>query len=220
LVTLNRYGANRLGSVGTALPNTRVRIAADGEVLIQGPQVTEGYFGELSEGLFKDGWLHTGDLGEMNIDGNLIILGRKKEILVTSYGKNIQPLKIEEMLRRIPGMAEVMVVGESKPEISALLWVQKGSWTPDAFKEIDHSVRRLNKRLSHPEQVKRWAVLADNPAIDNGELTGNLKLRRQVVLAQRERVVAMLYGRRNGRTQAALETPTPGVLHVGMCRDE
>jgi long-chain acyl-CoA synthetase len=119
LVTINRHGANRLGTVGIPLPKTQVRIATDGEVLVAGPQVTAGYFNGSSEDIFKSGWLCTGDLGELDPDGNLIIRGRKKELLITSYGKNIHPVKIEGMLRQIPGMAEAMVVGDNRPSLSA-----------------------------------------------------------------------------------------------------
>jgi len=211
LVTLNRHGANRLGTVGTPLPETQVRIAADGEVLVRGPQVTNGYFGCSSEDILRDGWLCTGDLGELDSEGRLIIRGRKKEILITSYGKNILSTKIEGMLRQIPGMAEAMVIGDNKPSLSALLWLKGGSITPTSLEEIDMLVRRMNIDLSHPEQVKRWAILADRPAIDSGELTGNLKLRRQVVLARRAEVVHMLYDKR----RSCAESNVHGVLHVG-----
>jgi long-chain acyl-CoA synthetase len=210
LVTLNRRGANLLGTVGTPLPATEIRLAPDGEVLVRGPQVggAEG----TTEGP-AEGWLATGDLGELTSDGSLVIRGRKKEILVTSYGKNIHPAKIESLLRQIPGLAEVMLVGESRPALCALLWLKGGSATPGALQEVDQAVRRVNERLSHPEQVKRWAVLAESPSIQSGELTGNLKLRRQAVLARRNGVVELLY--------AAAEPAggrIPEVLHVGASR--
>ena len=198
LVTLNRHRANRLGTVGVPLPHTQVRLAEDGEVLVRGPQVTPGC---------RDGWLCTGDLGEIRSDGSLVIRGRKKEILITSYGKNIHPVKIEGMLRQIPGMAEAMVIGDNRPSLSALLWLKDGAATPAHVEEIDRSVRLVNKELSHPEQLKRWAILTECPGIDNGELTGNLKLRRQVVLERRADVVEMLY--RNPTSDLS------GVLHVG-----
>jgi long-chain acyl-CoA synthetase len=223
LVTLNRRGANRLGTVGTPLPATEVRLAPDGEVLVRGPQVG----GVDAHALLPDGWLATGDLGELAPDGNLVIRGRKKEILVTSYGKNIHPAKIEALLRQIPGMAEAMLVGEGRPTLCALLWLKGGSATPRALEEVDHAVRQLNAGLSHPEQVKRWAVLAESPSIQSGELTGNLKLRRQVVLACRNGVVEMLYGGSSagadngcgpGSIRKPAAGPAPEVLHVGASR--
>jgi long-chain acyl-CoA synthetase len=215
LVTLNRHGANRLGTVGVPLPDTQVRIADDGEVLVRGPQVTAGCFGGSSEGILRDGWLCTGDLGELDSEGGLVIRGRKKEILITSYGKNIHPVKIEGMLRQIPGMSEAMVIGDNRPSLSALLWLKEGSATAAALEEIDRSVCLVNGGLSHPEQVKRWAILRDSPAIDSGELTGNLKLRRQVVLARRTEVVEMLYSRRGRGAPGDKEPMVPGVLHIG-----
>jgi long-chain acyl-CoA synthetase len=202
LVTMNRLGANRLGTVGAPLPNTEVRIADDAEVLVRGPQVSAPA---------ADGWLHTGDLGAITPEGNLMIIGRKKEILITSYGKNIHPAKIEGMLREIPGLADAMVLGDRRPSLCALLWLTGGSTTPEALLAIDRAVHGINDNLAHPEQVKRWAMLAEHPAIESGELTGNLKIRRQVVLNRRAPVVEMLYAD-NERVQV------PGVLHVGASR--
>ncbi|MBE3072300.1 MAG: AMP-binding protein [Acidobacteria bacterium] len=219
LVTLNRWGANALGSVGVPLPETEVRLAPDGEVLVRGPQVTSGYFGGTAEQPCRDGWLCTGDLGAFAPDGSLLIRGRKKEILITSYGKNIHPAKIEGLLRQIPGMAEAMVLGDSRPSLCALLWLTGGSATPAGMDAIDTAVRRLNDGLCHPEQLKRWAVLAESPAIESGELTGNLKIRRQAVLSRRAEVVEMLY-RQPAGSGAANERGAwiPGVLHVGEIR--
>jgi long-chain acyl-CoA synthetase len=210
LVTINRLGANHLGTVGRALPSTEVRIAHDGEVLVRGPQVSA---------VSDDGWLHTGDLGAITDEGDLVIIGRKKEILITSYGKNIHPAKIESLLREIPGMADAMVLGDNRPSLSALLWLAGGSATPQALQAIDRAVHGINGGLSHPEQLKRWAVLSEHPAIENGELTGNLKIRRQVVLARRTAVVEMLYGEAADRDNAAmLRAEIPGVLHVGAIK--
>jgi long-chain acyl-CoA synthetase len=202
LVTMNRLGANRLGTVGAPLPDTEVRIADDAEVLVRGPQVSA---------LAADGWLHTGDLGAITPDGTLSIIGRKKEILITSYGKNIHPAKIEGLLRDIPGLADAMVLGDKRPSLCALLWLTGGSTTPEALHEIDRAVLGINDRLSNPERVKRWAVLAEAPRIESGELTGNLKIRRQVVLTRRAPVVEMLYTD-GGQAQVS------GVLHVGAAR--
>ncbi len=202
LVTLNRLGSNHLGTVGAPLPGTDVRIADDAEVLVRGPQVSS---------VSADGWLHTGDLGAITPEGNLMIIGRKKEILITSYGKNIHPAKIEGMLREIPGMADAMVLGDKRPSLCALLWLTGGSTTPEALHQIDRAVRGINDNLSHPEQLKRWAVLAEHPGIESGELTGNLKIRRQVVLTRRASVVEMLYA-------DSRQAQVSGVLHVGASR--
>ena len=218
LITMNRYGANQIGSVGTVLPETRLKIAEDGEILVQGPQVSDSFFGESTANILDNGWLHTGDLGMVDREGRLVIKGRKKEILITSYGKNILPVKIEELLRRIPGMSEAMVIGDQRPSLSALLWLKDGIVTPEALKEIDRSVHRLNDRLSHPEQLKRWAIIADSPAIESGELTGNLKLRRNVVLARRADIVELLYDKDCDLPEGSPKDHIPGVVHIGGSR--
>ena len=100
-----------------------MRIAEDGEVLVRGPQVTAGYFEADAPSPVQDGWLHTGDLGRLTEDGYLVLEGRKKELFKTSYGKYVQPAKVEALLRDIPGIAETMLVGEGRPYCVALLWI-------------------------------------------------------------------------------------------------
>ena len=172
LATLNIAGANRPGTVGAPLPETHVRIADDGEVLLKGPQITVGYDGGVEQP-FRDGWLLTGDLGHMD-NGSLVLDGRKKDLIVTSYGKNIHPGKIEALLKSIPGIVEAMVVGEGRPFCSALLWVRDTTC-------VDHGIEEVNGRLSHPEKIKKWSVLPNDLSIEGGELTGNLKLKREMV---------------------------------------
>jgi long-chain acyl-CoA synthetase len=188
LVSLNRLGRNRIGTVGEPLPQTQIRIAGDGEVLVRGPQITAGYVDEEVQPV-RDGWLSTGDLGHLTEDGWLVLDGRKKDLLKTAYGKYLQPSKIEAMLRRIPGVTEAMVVGEGRSFCVALLWVDG---TGDAT-TIDAAVIDTNRRLSHPEQVKRWAVLPNDLSIEGGELTANLKLRRHMVEARFRGVIDSLY---------------------------
>ena len=209
LVTLNRHGANRLGTVGFPLPSTEVRIASDGEVLVRGPQVAESAVGYSGGPLTHDGWLATGDFGALTPAGDLLIHGRKKEILVTSYGKNIHPAGIESRIREIPGVAEALLIGEEKPYVTAFLWLKELSATPDALEALDAAVRRQNDGLSRAERVKRWAVLTEPLSIERGELTGNLKIRRKVVSTLRERQVESLYGTTSVPAGAA------GILHLG-----
>jgi long-chain acyl-CoA synthetase len=197
LVALNRLGANRLGTVGEPLPQTEIRIAEDGEVLVRGPQVMAGYFegqagGEIVQP-FRDGWLLTGDLGCLSPEGSLVLKGRKKELFKTSYGKYIQPAKVEALLRDIPGVSEAMLVGEGRPYCVALLWVQEKTLDADTGQFIDRLVCQVNQGLSHPEQLKRWAVLADDLSIEAGDLTANLKLKRQVVARRLGEVLEGLY---------------------------
>jgi long-chain acyl-CoA synthetase len=188
IVALNRLGRNRIGTVGELLPETQVRVADDGELEVRGPQVMAGYVDE-DEQPFRDGWLQTGDLGHVTADGRLVIDGRKKDLLKTAYGKYLQPSKIETMLRRIPGVSEAMVVGEGKPFCAALLWVEG----VDGATAVDAAVTEMNRRLSHPEQVKRWTVLPNDLSIESGELTANLKLRRHEVEARFHGEIARLY---------------------------
>ena len=124
LITLSRLGSNELGSVGALLPDTEARIGDDGQVYIRGPQVTRGYDGASEPAVDADGWFCTEDLATWSSAGNLVLNGRKKEILVTSYGKNIAPQKIEVLLKGIDGVSEAMVVADGKPFTTALLWLQ------------------------------------------------------------------------------------------------
>jgi long-chain acyl-CoA synthetase len=191
LVALNRHGRNRIGTVGEPLPETSVRIATDGEVLVLGPQVTPGYVDAGIEQPFRDGWLATGDLGHLTADGFLVIDGRKKELLKTAYGKYLHPAKVEAMLRALPGVAEAMVVGEGRPYCAALLWAEQPGGVTAAG--LERAMAALNARLEQPEQVRRWKVLPYDLTVEGGELTTNLKLRRAAVAERLGNVIASLY---------------------------
>jgi long-chain acyl-CoA synthetase len=192
LVTFNREGANHIGTVGAPLPRTEVRLAEDGEVLVRGPQVTAGYFEADAPSPVQDGWLHTGDLGRLTADGYLVLEGRKKELFKTSYGKYVQPAKIEALLRDIPGIAETMLVGEGRPYCVALLWIIDPDDAPSEA-AISQAMADLSRGLSHPEQVKRWAVLRNDLSLERGDLTANLKLKRQAVGVRLQGLIAALY---------------------------
>ena len=194
LVTINRVGKNRLGTVGEPLPQTQVQICEDGEIKVKGPQVTAGYFDKTLDPPFKDGWLMTGDMGNLTPEGSLVILGRKKELIKTSYGKCIYSCKIEDMIREISGVAEAMLLGESKPYCSALIWVQKDRWNKNTCETIDRAIEEMNKRLSNPEKIKKWALLANTLSIEAGDLTPNLKLKHNVLSQRYQIVIDALYG--------------------------
>ena len=168
-----------------------MRIAADGEVLVRGPQVTAGYVDAGLDQPFRDGWLATGDLGHLSADGFLVIDGRKKELLKTAYGKYLNPAKVEAMLRVLPGVAEAMVIGEGRPYCAALLWTQEPGGAAPAG--LDRAMAALNARLEQPEQVRRWKVLPYDLTVKGGELTTNLKLRRTAVAERLGDVIASLY---------------------------
>jgi long-chain acyl-CoA synthetase len=210
LVTLNRSGANRIGTVGEPLPETELHIAEDGELLVRGPQVTGGYFGEAAQP-FRDGWLMTGDLGSLTSESALVIEGRKKELIATAYGKKVQVVKVEELLKEIPGVAEAMLVGEQRPYCVALIWLETEAHGHFSGEALDRAVLEVNARLSHPEQVKAWAVLERGLSIEQGQLTANLKLKREVIARQLEGVIASLYSRADA---------SPGVLHLGRAGHE
>jgi long-chain acyl-CoA synthetase len=200
LITLSRLGNNELGSVGQLLPNTEARLDQEGLVYVRGPQVTQHYDGVDEPALDADGWFCTGDLGSWSPRGNLVLSGRKKEILVTSYGKNIAPQKIEVLLKGVDGVSEAMVVADGKPFTSALLWLEDEVMDAIAhgvgfdFASLDAAVRRINEELSHPEQVKRWVVCARPLTVAAGELTPNLKLRRNNVAETRSAAIDVMYG--------------------------
>jgi long-chain acyl-CoA synthetase len=188
LVTINFPDRNRIGTVGEPLPRTEVKVSEDGEVLVRGPQVTCGY-DKGEENPFRDGWLLTGDNGRITKDGSLVLEGRMKELIKTSYGKYVNPLKVETMLRDLPGVAEAMLVGEGRPHITALLWMEDRS----AASDLDAIIESMNAQLSHPEQVKAWAVLSNDLSIETGDLTANMKLRRTKLAQRYASMIESLY---------------------------
>lgn len=193
LVTLNRSGRNRLGTAGEPLPDTRIRIADDGEILVQGPQVMLRYEGEGTVQPFDHGWLRTGDIGHLTVNSALVIDGRKKELLKTAYGKYLNPAKVESMLRAIPDVTEAMVIGEGRPFCTALVWADP-PLTPDRASAIDVAIEGVNRQLSHPEQVRRWAVQEYDLSVAGGALTPNLKLKRKKIAERYGTTIDGLYG--------------------------
>ena len=186
LITLNRLGHNTIPSIGKPLPDTTVTVAADGELIVRGPQVAMGYY-QLHSDTFKDGQLFTGDLGRVDADGNVYINGRKKDMLITSYGKNINCTKIEQRLMDISCVEHAVLVGEQRPYCTALLW------TNGPADSLAADIERMNLNLSHPEQVRRFAVVTTPLSIKNGELTPNLKVKRNVVIEHYKEEINKLY---------------------------
>jgi hypothetical protein len=119
--------------------------------------------------------------------------GRKKELIKTSYGKYVEPAKVESLLREIPGVEEAMLVGEGRPFCVALLWIQANALDVEAGQRIDHMIGQINQGLSHPEQVKRWAVLRNDLSIESGDQTANLKLKRQAIARRLDNILEELY---------------------------
>lgn len=186
LITLNRLGENVIPSIGTPLPDTTVTQAPDGELIVSGPQVALGYY-QLSSNTFMGKSLYTGDLGYIDDNGHVYINGRKKDMIITSYGKNINCTKIEQRLTDIPCVEHAVLVGEQRPYCTVLLWVNGPTDTLSA------DIERMNQQLSHPEQVKRWRIINTPLSIKNGELTPNLKVKRDVILNHYQQEIAELY---------------------------
>jgi long-chain acyl-CoA synthetase len=201
--SVNRPGLIKIGSVGAPYPGTGVRIAEDGEILVQGPNVTRGYRNapEATDEAFREGWFLTGDYGRLDADGYLHITGRKKEILVTAGGKNVQPAVLENALRAHPLLSEVVVVGDAKPFIGALLaldaamlpgWLASSSLPamspaeaaahPEVRAELDRAVAAANANVSRAEGIRKYVLLPRELREEEGELSASLKVRRPVVL--------------------------------------
>jgi len=201
--TVNMPGRTRIGTVGPPLPGTAVRIAADGEVEVRGPQVFGRYHGNpvATAEAFDDGWFRTGDLGSLDDDGYLRITGRKKEIIVTAGGKNVAPAVLEDRLRAHPLISQVVVVGDGRPFIGALVtldaeglpgWctahglpamgVAEAAVHPDVLASIDEGVERANRAVSRAESIRKYRILGSDLTIASGHLTPKLSVRRTHVL--------------------------------------
>ena len=187
--TFNRPGRYRLGTVGLPLEGVELRIAGDGEILIRGEIVFGGYYHDeetTREVLTGDGWLRSGDLGELDNDGFLTITGRKKEIIVTSGGENVSPESIEAALEASPYIAQACVVGDRRPYLVALLTLNDAELRAGAHDEaevltlVEQAVAEVNRERGRVEQVRRFAVLSRPFSEEEGELTPTLKLRRRV----------------------------------------
>ncbi|MCK5628918.1 AMP-binding protein, partial [Candidatus Bathyarchaeota archaeon] len=178
LVTINRVGRNHIGTVGQPLPQTQIKEAEDGEILVKGPQVMQGYHTKTTCRLIDGAWLPTGDLGKVGEKGDLIIYGRKKNLIATSYGKKISPYKIESMLKELSGVDQAMLIGELKPYISALVWSGQAEKESGILDSINKGIIEINTKVSHPEQIHRWVILKNDLSIEQGDLTPNFKLKR------------------------------------------
>ncbi len=213
-VSVNLPEKTKIGSVGPMLPGGSVRIADDGEILLQGPQVFRGYWRnpEASAEAIVDGWFCTGDLGELDEDGFLRITGRKKEILVTAGGKNVAPAVLEDRLRAHPLVSQCIVVGDAKPFIAALLTLDEEmlpAWLsnnglPDlpvaeaaqheaVLQALQSAVDEANKAVSKAESIRKFEVLDIDFTVESGHLTPSLKLKRNLVLGDFSERVDRLY---------------------------
>jgi long-chain acyl-CoA synthetase len=212
--TINTVDAVRFGTVGKPLPGTEVSISEDGEILLRGPHVFKGYFRNpeaTEEVLTPDGWLRTGDLGAVTSDGYLAITGRKKDLIITSSGKNITPANIESALRESRFITEAVVFGDRRPYLVAMLTLDREegaklaarlgiatdpatiSGDPRLHAAIQKEVDEVNSKLARIEQVKRFAILDHELSQAEGELTPTLKVKRADVYEKYAQLFAGLY---------------------------
>ncbi|MHA0287888.1 AMP-dependent synthetase/ligase [Mycobacterium sp. C3-094] len=202
-ITANRIGQLKVGTVGKLLPGNSMTIAEDGELLVRGGVVFDGYWRNetATDEAIVDGWFHTGDLGSVDTDGFLSIVGRKKEIIVTAGGKNVAPAVLEDQLRAHPLISQAMAVGDAKPFIAALIAIDPEAFEgwkqhhgkpagasvgeladdPDLTAEIDAAVKNANTAVSKAEAIRKFRILPVDFTVETGELTPTLKVKRKVV---------------------------------------
>ena len=213
--TLNLIGAHRVGSVGRPIPGTSVKIAEDGEVLLRGPIVMEGYWQNQAandEVFDSERWFKSGDLGKLDNEGFLYIVGRKKELIVTAGGKNVAPAVLEDRLRAHPLVSQCMVVGDNQPFIAALVtldpdalkaWVVNNKKDgasmadlvndPDLIAVVQTAVDDANKAVSKAESIRKFTLLPNDFTIAGGHLTAKLSVKRHVVAKEFAKEIEALF---------------------------
>jgi long-chain acyl-CoA synthetase len=214
VISFNRPDYRKVGSVGQAIPDVEVRIADDGEILTKGPHVMLGYWNdpEATRTTIVDGWLHTGDVGHLDNDGFLFITDRKKDLIITSGGKNVAPSELERLLTSDPYIDQAVTFGDRKPFVSALIVPNLAALESKAAElgcgiETEHDfisspvllaflrqrVDEAMQTVSNPERVKAFVVLARPLSAADEELTATLKVRRRHILAKYAENLEALY---------------------------
>lgn len=219
VVSVNRYESEnrKIGTIGTLIDNVEVRIAEDGEILCKGPNVTIGYYKhpELTAAAMEGGWFHTGDIGAW-VDGKFLkITDRKKEIFKTSGGKYVAPQAVENKMKESIFIEQMMVVGDARKFVSALIVPSFNQLRkhlrdnfanitvpennaeliklPEVVAQMQKQIDKYNPLFSHPEQVKKFALLPNEWTIDTGELTPSLKIKRKVILQKYTKQIEQMY---------------------------
>lgn len=214
-ITVQRLDANPTGTVGPVLPGNSMKIAPDGEVLLKGVSLMRGYHRNpeaTAEAIDTDGWFHTGDLGSIDRHGHLSITGRKKELIVTAGGKNVSPEILEDALATHPLIANVVVVGDQRPYIGALItldremlpdWltrhglpvvdVPEAALLPQVLDSLDKAIARANKQVSRAESIRKFRIVDTTFTIENGYVTPSMKLRRSAVVRDFAHEIDALY---------------------------
>ena len=213
--TVNRPDHMKIGTVGQPLPGVSVKIADDGEIFLGGPTIFAGYWQNeaATAEVMADGWLRTGDIGELDEDGFLRVTGRKKELIVTAGGKNVAPAVLEDRIRAHPLVSQVLVVGDGRPYVACLITLDEESveiWkakfpqyqsattaelteAPELLAELQGAVDDANKAVSRAEAVRRFRVLPGDFTEQSGHLTPSLKVRRNVIMKDFAGEVEALY---------------------------
>jgi long-chain acyl-CoA synthetase len=213
--TVNRPDHIKIGTVGQPLPGVSVQIADDGEIFLAGPTIFGGYWQNdaATAEVMADGWLRTGDMGELDDDGFLRVTGRKKELIVTAGGKNVAPAVLEDRIRAHPLVSQVLVVGDGRPYVASLITLDEESaeiWkakfphlqgatmaelakAPELLAELQGAVDDANKAVSRAEAVRRFRVLPVDFTEQSGHLTPSLKVRRNVIMKDFADEVEALY---------------------------
>jgi len=213
--TVNQPDHIKIGTVGRPVPAASVRIAGDGEIFLAGPNIFSGYWQNeaATAEVMADGWLRTGDMGEVDEDGFLRVTGRKKELIVTAGGKNVAPAVLEDRIRAHPLVSQVLVVGDGRPYVASLITLDEESveiWkakfphlqgattaelteAPELLAELQGAVDDANKAVSRAEAVRRFRVLPGDFTEQSGHLTPSLKVRRNVILKDFAGDVEALY---------------------------
>jgi long-chain acyl-CoA synthetase len=208
----------RIGTVGRAIPGCEVKLAEDREVICRGGNVFRGYLNDperTADALDADGWLHSGDIGEMDEDGYVRIVDRKKELIITAGGKNISPANLEAALKAFPLVGQACVIGDRRPFVTALLvldpevapaWAKQHSADgmslaelaehPEVRAEVERNVAEANERFNNVEQVKKFALLGEEWLPDSEELTPTMKLKRRGIYTKYAEVIEELYAKR------------------------
>jgi long-chain acyl-CoA synthetase len=212
--TISRPDAFKFGTIGKPFPGCEVKIAEDGEILVKGPNVFQGYYKneEATNETLVDGWLHTGDIGEVDADGYLKITGRKKDIIITAGGKNITPANLEGEIKQSQWVSQCVVIGDRRPYLVALVTLDAeevaklaaeeeavpedpSSWPGNArIRElISEHIDTVNAKFARVEQVKKFEILPQDFAQETGELTPTMKVKRAVVADKYEPQIEGLY---------------------------
>lgn len=214
LISMHKDGNIRLGTCGEPLPGVEVKIGEDGEIIVRGDNVFQGYFKdeENTKRTLVDGWLHTGDLGEMDEDGSLRITGRQKDVMITSGGKNVSPQYIENMLKSSPYIVDGVVIGDGRKYLTAIIIVDEDNVikyaqdnrvpfttyasltkTKEILKLIGDEVQKVNAKLARVEQIKKFAITEKILDQEDDELTPTMKVKRKKISEVYKDLIESMY---------------------------